>query len=100
MTRDEAIRKFVGENAGTLSKEWSDGAALIDGLVRLELFSLEADAVDDYKWAFEIADWCQRCLDEARTTGRFETRPFVQNAALIIKSLRYYGNKEFAKTLK
>ena len=46
---------------------------------------------DDRKWAAEVAEWCGRELDKARNTGKLETRPFVQNADLIVAALREYA---------
>lgn len=40
----------------------------------------------------DIADWCRRELETARRTGSLETRPFVQNADLIIAALDHIGN--------
>jgi hypothetical protein len=42
------------------------------------------------RYAQDVADWCQRSLDDARKHGRLETRPFVQNVELIILALRAY----------
>lgn len=44
------------------------------------------------KYAGEVADWCARELAKARETGDLETRPFVQNADLIIAALREYAS--------
>lgn len=44
--------------------------------------------------AQDIADWCQRSLDEARRSGHLETRPFVQNVELIILALRAYDGPD------
>ena len=46
---------------------------------------------DERRSAGEIADWCARELATAKTTGNLETRPFVQNADLIIAALREYA---------
>lgn len=45
--------------------------------------------VDKARTARDVADWCRRELDTAKKTGNLETRPFVQNAALIIEALDY-----------
>ena len=49
----------------------------------------------DRKYALEVADWIERELAKAKTTGETETlrRPYIQNTDLIIKALREYGNK-------
>lgn len=44
------------------------------------------------KYAGEVADWCARELAKARASGDLETRPFVQNADLIIAALREYAS--------
>jgi len=41
--------------------------------------------------ARQVADWCARELAAANKFGRLETRPFVQNADLIIAALREYA---------
>lgn len=41
--------------------------------------------------ARDVAEWCARELAKARRTGDLETRPFVQNADLIIAALREYA---------
>lgn len=41
-----------------------------------------------------VAEWCARELAKARQFGDLETRPFVQNADLIIAALREYAQKE------
>ena len=46
---------------------------------------------EDRKWATEVAEWCAHELDKARNTGKLETRPFVQNADLIVAALREYA---------
>lgn len=46
------------------------------------------------RYAQDIADWCQRSLDEARRSGHLETRPFVQNVELIILALRAYDGPD------
>lgn len=43
------------------------------------------------KYASDIAEWCARELAKARSSGDLETRPFVQNADLIIAALREYS---------
>ena len=49
---------------------------------------------EDRAWAAEVADWCARELEEARLrSGTLETRPFVQNADLIIAALREYAQR-------
>jgi len=49
---------------------------------------------EDRAWAAEVADWCARELEEARLrSGMLETRPFVQNADLIIAALREYAQR-------
>lgn len=45
----------------------------------------------DRLYAHDVAEWCERELKVAHQTGRLETRPFVQNAALIIAALREYA---------
>lgn len=45
----------------------------------------------DRGYALVVADWCARELAKAREVGQLETRPFVQNADLIIAALRAYG---------
>lgn len=44
-------------------------------------------------YAKDVADWCERELENARVTGHLETRPLVQNVELIIKALREYAAK-------
>ena len=46
---------------------------------------------EDRAYAKDVADWCERELIAARTSGNLETRPFVQNAQLIINALRAYA---------
>lgn len=41
--------------------------------------------------AKDVAEWCGREVAVARKTGHLETRPFVQNATLIIKALREFS---------
>ena len=43
------------------------------------------------KYAGDVAALCSRELTMARATGHLETRPFVQNADLIIAALREYA---------
>jgi hypothetical protein len=43
------------------------------------------------EYAAEVADWCERELKVAKETGNLETRPFVQNAQLIVDALRAYS---------
>ena len=43
-------------------------------------------------YARDVAIWCERELAKAKETGNLETRPFVQNAELIIKALKEYSN--------
>ena len=45
-------------------------------------------------YAKDVADWCERELKKASESGHLETRPFVQNAVLIIAALREYANDE------
>lgn len=45
----------------------------------------------DRAYAAVIADWCARSLAEAKESGAFDTRCFVQNADLIIAALREYA---------
>jgi hypothetical protein len=47
-------------------------------------------------FALEVAAWCERELTTARNTGHLETRPFVQNADLIIAALKEYGASKAA----
>lgn len=63
---------------------WRDGRIKFEPLFR---------AYKGDPYARDVADWCQRSLDDARKSGRLETRPFVQNAEMIIAALRTYGNK-------
>ena len=51
-------------------------------------------AEDERRYAKDVADWCERELVSARRTGHLETRPFVQNAVLIIAALREYAVNE------
>lgn len=44
--------------------------------------------------ARDVAEWCDRVLREAKHQGHLETRPFVQNADLIIAALREYSEKK------
>lgn len=53
----------------------------------------------DRKYASDVADWCARELAKARTSGDLETRPFVQNADLIIAALREYGQNDGLRPL-
>lgn len=46
---------------------------------------------DERIYANDVADWCARELATAKKSGNLETRPFVQNAELIIKALREYS---------
>ena len=46
----------------------------------------------DRRYALDVAEWCARELAKAGQTGNLETRPFVQNADLIIAALREYSN--------
>ena len=48
---------------------------------------------DDRRYARDVAQWCARELVTARRTGDLETRPFVQNADLIIAALLEYAAK-------
>ncbi len=48
-------------------------------------------SAEDRRYAVDVADWCARELAKARETGSLETRPFVQNADLIIAALREYA---------
>lgn len=41
--------------------------------------------------ARDVAEWCARELAKARCEGHLETRPFVQNADLIVAALREYA---------
>lgn len=50
-------------------------------------------SADERRYANDVADWCERELVKARETGNLETRPFVQNADLIIAALREYGSR-------
>ena len=53
----------------------------------------------DRKYAFDVAEWCSRELAKARATGDLETRPFVQNADLIIAALREYSQNDGLRSL-
>jgi hypothetical protein len=46
---------------------------------------------DERRYAAQVADWCERELKSAKAAGHLETRPFVQNAQLIIDALREYA---------
>jgi hypothetical protein len=46
---------------------------------------------EDRRYATEVADWCERELKAGKETGHLETRPFVQNAQMIIAALREYA---------
>lgn len=46
---------------------------------------------EDRVYAGDVADWCERELKAAKETGTLETRPFVQNAQMIIDALRVYA---------
>jgi hypothetical protein len=48
-------------------------------------------SAEDRRYAVEVADWCARELAKARENGSLETRPFVQNADMIIAALREYA---------
>ena len=50
-------------------------------------------SADDRRYARDVAQWCARELAAARQTGDLETRPFVQNADLIIAALLEYAVK-------
>lgn len=52
------------------------------------------------RYAQDVADWCQRSLDDARKNGRLETRPFVQNVELIIAALRAYNGLDPTNTAR
>lgn len=52
---------------------------------------------DNRTHAKDVADWCARSLAEAKETGAFDTRCFVQNADLIIAALREYAETDWAK---
>lgn len=45
--------------------------------------------------AKDVAAWCARELKRARENGYLETRPFVQNADLIIAALLEYAEADF-----
>jgi len=47
----------------------------------------------DRAYAAVIADWCARSLAEAKESGAFDTRCFVQNVDLIIAALREYAGE-------
>lgn len=49
-------------------------------------------SANDRRYATDVADWCARELATAKDTGCLETRPFVQNADLIIAALREYAS--------
>lgn len=51
-------------------------------------------SAEERKYALDVAEWCARELNTARSTGDLETRPFVQNADLIIAALLEYGSSE------
>lgn len=51
-------------------------------------------------YAKTVADWCARSLAEAKDTGAFDTRCFVQNADLIIAALREYAGQKVVMTWK
>jgi hypothetical protein len=42
----------------------------------------------------DVADWYRRELANARRTGQLETRPFVQNAEMIIAALDACASEE------
>lgn len=45
----------------------------------------------DARHARDVAEWCQRSLEQAKAGGDFDTRCMVQNAALIVAALRAYS---------
>lgn len=50
-------------------------------------------SAQDRAAAAGIAEWCARELAKARQTGHLETRPFVQNADLIVAALREFADR-------
>ena len=52
---------------------------------------IDVNSPEERRYAKDVADWCARSLAEAKETGAFDTRCFVQNADLIIAALREYA---------
>lgn len=77
------VAKHLELEPGSLT--WASWAG---GIVMVEI----TGSASDRHAARDVAEWCARELAKARRDGHLETRPFVQNADLIIAALREYGS--------